>query len=252
VTAATATGESDRTWLLKQCLTGLLRIEEDEPQASRAQRREGRDWPKSGESMAGLLRLDDLEWCIRQAVQDEVPGDVLEAGVWRGGAMILAKAVIDELGETDRQVWLADSFAGLPAPDPAQFPADRHDLSVFDRLAVDAPTVLANMARYGLLDERVRLIEGFFRDTLADAPVARLAVLRLDGDYYESTIQVLEALYDRVSPGGFVIVDDFGALPQCAEAVTDFRRDRGIDEPLHRIDWTGVRWRLPAEEEDAS
>jgi O-methyltransferase len=247
VSVGESTDESAYTWLMKQCLTGLLRLDVEEPEVERTARILGRDWPRSAESMTGLLRLTDLEQCVRDIVRDGVPGDILEAGVWRGGSMILAKAVLDELGETERRVWLADSFAGLPPPNPAEFPEDHGDLSGIPALAVGTTQVLANFARYGLLDDRVRLIEGYFRDTLADAPVGPLAILRLDGDYYESTIQVLEALYDKVSPGGYVIVDD-SALAPCQAAVADFRSARGITAEIHRIDWTGLRWRIPGRE----
>jgi O-methyltransferase len=68
-------------------------------------------------------------------------------------------------------------------------------------------------------------------------------VVRLDGDIYESTIQAFEALFDRLSAGGYLIVDDYGALPNCKTAVHDFRAARGITEDIHLIDWTGVYWR---------
>ena len=73
-----------------------------------------------------------------------------------------------------------------------------------------------------------------------------LAVLRLDGDLYESTMDALEALYDRVSPGGIVIVDDYGVLESCRAAVTDFRRRRGITETIYQVDESGVHWQRRA------
>ena len=83
--------------------------------------------------------------------------------------------------------------------------------------------VKENFQRYGLLDEQVRFVKGWFRDTLPHVPIERLAVLRLDGDLYESTIQALDGLYHKLSPGGFVIVDDYGNVPACRQAVNDFR-----------------------------
>jgi hypothetical protein len=117
------------------------------------------------------------------------------------------------------------------------------DLSSFDELAVSQEQVRANFARYDLLDDQVQFLEGWFKDTLPTAPVGALAVLRLDGDYYESTIQILEALYHKVSPGGFVIVDDYGCIEACRQAVTDFRADNAIEDPIVAVDWTGVYWR---------
>ncbi len=102
--------------------------------------------------------------------------------------------------------------------------------------------VRANFERYGLLDEQVRFLKGFFQDTLADAPIEQLAVVRLDGDMYESTIVALDALYPKLSVGGYLIVDDWGAVPGCRQAVEDYRRDHGITEPIVEIDWTGVYW----------
>ena len=103
--------------------------------------------------------------------------------------------------------------------------------------------VKENFQRYGLLDEQVRFVKGWFRDTLPHVPIERLAVLRLDGDLYESTIQALDGLYHKLSPGGFVIVDDYGNVPACRQAVDDFRAHEGITDLIMPIDWGGVYWR---------
>jgi len=110
----------------------------------------------------------------------------------------------------------------------------------------NADAVRANFARYGLLDDRVRLLEGWFSDTLPDAPIDALSVLRLDGDLYESTMDALEHLEPRVSPGGFVIVDDHGGWEPCRAAVADYRGRHGITAPIHEVDWTGAWWRKGA------
>lgn len=207
-------------------------------------REEGRDWPSEAETMIGLHRLDNLQRCISDVLQRGVPGDVLEAGVWRGGASIFMRAVLEVYGDRDRAVWVADSFRGLPPPDPERYPADNTlDLSVFVELTVSLDEVRSNFARYGLLDDRVRFLEGWFKDTLATAPIERLAVLRLDGDLYESTMDTLVPLYPKVSVGGYVIVDDYGAVEPCRKAVDDYRSEHGITEELHEIDWSGAYWR---------
>jgi O-methyltransferase len=204
---------------------------------------EGRDLPLDAETMIGLLRLDNLGACIKDVLDHNVPGDLLEAGVWRGGAAIFMRAALRAYGAADRQVWVADSFRGLPPPDPQRFPADAKDrLSSRPQLAVSLEEVKANFQRYGMLDEHVRFLEGWFQDTLSDAPVERLAVLRIDGDMYQSTMEVLQSLYAKVSAGGYVIVDDYGAMTSCRAAVDDFRSQNGIDEELVTIDWTGVYW----------
>ena len=199
--------------------------------------------------MVGFRRLENIRHCVTAVVHEGVPGDLLVAGTWRGGEAIFMRAVLEVLGDPVRAVWVADSFKGLPPPDPDTYPADAGDtLHTFPELAVSLAEVKANFARYGMLDDRVRFLEGWFKDTLADAPIGRLAVLRCDGDMYESTIDTLRPLYPKVSPGGFVIVDDYGCVPACKQAVDDYRREHDITDPIETIDWTGVYWRKPMTE----
>lgn len=194
-------------------------------------------------TMIGRRRLDHLEACVGTVLDEEVPGDFMECGVWRGGACILIKGMLAERGITNRLVWLADSFDGLPPPRPGV--DDALDLSKarYPLLAVSLDRVRANFETFGLLDSGVRFLPGWFEDSLPTAPVERLALLRIDGDLYSSTLDALSHLYGRVAPGGFVIVDDYGALPQCARAVDEFRAGLGIDEPLRMIDCYGAFWR---------
>lgn len=206
-------------------------------------RRVGADWPPTAETMVGAERLANVVGCVTDVIRRGVPGDLIEAGVWRGGTAILMRAVLAALGDTTRRVWLADSFQGLPQPDPDRYPADAGlDLFRFPALAVTLERVQANFARYGLLDDRVVFLPGWFRDTLPGAPVETLAVARLDGDLYESTVDALEALYPKLSVGGYLIVDDYGAIGACRQAVDDYRDRHGIEEALIPIDWTGVYW----------
>ena len=206
-------------------------------------REDGRDWPADAETMVGLKRLRNIRACVETVLADEVPGDLVETGVWRGGSCIYMRAVLAAHGDPSRQVWVADSFEGLPAFD-GRYEADLGDqFHTFRELAVSVEQVKDNFRRYDLLDDRVRFLEGWFADTLPDAPIAEIAVLRLDGDMYSSTMDALEPLYDRVSPGGFVIVDDYGAVPACAQAVEDFRAARGITDEIHAVDWTAAYWR---------
>lgn len=205
---------------------------------------QGGGWPVAGVTMLGERRLKQLQRCVETVVREGVPGDLIEIGVWRGGATILMRAVLRVYGITDRRVWVADSFAGVPPPDAERFTADSGDrLHAQPALAVDLEEVRANFAAYGLLDDQVRFLPGWFRDTLPTLSQERWAVIRLDGDLYESTMQGLEHLYPALSTGGYLIVDDYGAMPPCKQAVDDFRTARGITEPLRDIDWTGVFWR---------
>jgi O-methyltransferase len=210
-----------------------------------AERRgEGRDWPRSAQTMVGMKRLANARWCIERVLEDEVPGDIMETGVWRGGASIFMTGVLAAYGATDREVWLADSFQGLPKPDTDQFVADAGDKHhAYRGLAIGLEVVKANFEKYGLLGPNVRFLPGWFRDTLPTAPVETLSVLRLDGDMYESTMVALESLYPKLSPGGFCIVDDYGALEQCRKAVSDYRDRNGITAEIEIVDWTGAFWR---------
>lgn len=209
-------------------------------------RNEGRDWPSTAHTMVGRRRLDNLHQCIRTLVRDQVPGDLVETGTWRGGASIFMRGVLAAYEDTGRTVWVADSFQGLPPPDESRYPADRGDRHhEVDYLAVPLNTVKANFAKYGLLDDQVRFLPGWFRETLPGAPIDRIALLRLDGDMYESTWDALNALMPKMSPGGFVVVDDYRAVPACRQATDDYRAEHGIDTPLVSIDWTGVYWRCP-------
>lgn len=204
----------------------------------------GQDWPPDAETMIGLQRITSLQRFVIDVLRREVPGDLIETGVWRGGATILMRGVLKAYGDTERTVWVADSFQGLPKPDAGAFPVDKDDtLWTFGYLAVPVEQVKANFARYGLLDEQVRFLVGWFRDTLPSAPIERLAILRLDGDMYESTMEALRALYPKLSVGGYVIVDDYHAFPPCQQAVDDFRAEHGITETLERLDWVSVWWR---------
>jgi len=206
----------------------------------------GRDWPVGAESMIGLKRMANIRECVERVIADGVPGDLIETGVWRGGATIYMRAILKAHDVTDRVVWVADSFEGLPEYD------GRYDADIGDQhynvpeLAISVEQVKENFRRYDLLDDQVRFLVGWFSETLPTAPIERLAVLRLDGDLYASTMDALDALYHRVSPGGFVIVDDYVAVPACAKAIHDFREQHGITDPLETVDWTCVFWRKSA------
>jgi hypothetical protein len=202
-------------------------------------RASGVDWPLHGVTMVGLPRLDDLQECVEAVVRDGVEGDVIEAGTWRGGASILMRATLDALGD-DRTVWVADSFQGFPAPDEDH--PDRGDLAPVSYLSVPLEQVRENFARLGY-EDGVRFVPGFFEDTLPGLADRRWSVVRLDGDTYEATWTALASLYPGLAVGGYLIVDDHGALEECRRAVAEFRELHGITEPIEEVDWTCVRWR---------
>lgn len=210
-------------------------------------RAKGRDWPAKAHTMIGFERLRNVRELMSHVIGDDVPGDFVETGAWRGGACIYMRAVLKVFGIVDRNIWVADSFAGLPRPDAQRYPMqDQGDVHyTFKELAVSLESVRENFMKYDLLDEQVKFLKGWFKDTLPSAPIERIALLRLDGDMYASTMDALLALGHKVSPGGFVVVDDFGAVEGCRRAIADYRRERGIDAPLHDIDGIGAYWRVP-------
>ncbi len=236
--------------LLKNVLINTIYLEYDsplliiDPDESVSDRRHlGRDWPTMALSMIGRVRLDNLQFCIEDVIARNIPGDLIETGVWRGGATILMRAVLAAHEVRDRMVWAADSFCGLPLPDPEKYPVDKDDPHhTFDYLRVGLEAVRANFNKFGLLDDQVRFVEGFFSDTLPNLRSESFAVLRLDGDMYESTYVALENLYPSLSPGGYAIIDDYGVLPGCAAAVEDYRRDAAISAPMFEVDWSARYW----------
>jgi hypothetical protein len=232
--------------VMKRCLTNWIYAAGEAESFDPDQRATGHDWPPTAHTMIGLRRLDQLQRCVEDVIHSRVPGDMIETGVWRGGASIFMRAVLRALGVTDRTVWVADSFEGLPPPDLKRYPQDIGDVAALHGLAylaVSLEQVKDNFRAYGLLDDQVRFLKGWFKDTLPAAPVKRLAVLRLDGDMYQSTMQALDALYPKLSVGGYVIVDDYGAIEQCRRAVHDYRGAHGITDEMTMVDWTGVHWK---------
>jgi O-methyltransferase len=208
------------------------------------ERKQGGPWPLCAETMIGKVRLDHLQRCIEQVLAEGVAGDLIEAGVWRGGAAILMRAVLEAHEASDRTVWLADSFEGLPEPDPSRFPADRGlRLDRYSELSVSLEQVRQAFDRYGLLDDRVRFLPGWFSDTLPPLRDRTWALVHIDADLYQSTSEALDNLYPSLAPGGFVIVDDYGVLGPCRRAVDDFRARHDIGEELERVDSSAVFWR---------
>jgi hypothetical protein len=243
--------------MIKRCLLGL--VYEDKPTAifretdeqkpdgqefDLSARTEGYDWPSQAHTMVGLQRMDNIQYCVEQVIKENVPGDFIETGVWRGGSCIFMRAILQAYGVKDRSVWVADSFQGLPPPNPVAYPHDTGlTLNLYPELAVSLEAVQTNFKRYDLLDEQVQFLKGWFRDTLPAAPVKQLAILRLDGDLYESTMDGLIHLYPKLAVGGYVIVDDYGAIEACKQAVHDYRQAQNINDEIHTIDWTGVYWK---------
>jgi O-methyltransferase len=240
---------NDYLELMQACLTGSVYRDPAEapfgPNTFDSHHREhGLDWPSHAETMIGDKRLANVRTLTEAVIADNVPGDLIETGVWRGGACIMMRAVLYAYNVGDRYVWVADSFEGLPRANEPQYPEDAgSDFHTYEQLAVSLDEVRENFRAYGLLDEQVKFLKGWFKDTLPTATIGRLALLRLDGDMYESTMDALTNLYPKLSNHGYVIIDDYHVVPACKAAVTDYCDKHGIKPEIIEIDGVGVYWR---------
>lgn len=202
----------------------------------------GKDWPTDAETMIGYERLSNLQNCVLDVIKNNIEGDFIETGVWKGGACILMKRIIDEQ-KINKKVFVADSFDGLPKPNVEKYPKDFGDYHhTIDVLKISLEEVKKNFEKYNSLDENVIFLKGWFKDTLPTLDEnQKFSIIRLDGDMYESTMDALQNLYSKLMSGGYVIIDDF-CLKSCVEATNDFRRMNNINEPINTVDFTGVFW----------
>lgn len=204
-------------------------------------RRCGTDWPSRAHTMIGTQRLKNIQELAEIVIKNKIPGDFIETGVWRGGATIFMRAILKAYNIKDKNVWVADSFEGLPSPNPALYSADKEDLHyTHPELSVSLEQVQENFKKYDLLDDQVKFLKGWFKDTLPTAPIEQLSLLRLDGDMYESTIDSLNALYPKLSQGGYVIFDDANSVPACLQALTDYRQQHNITSTMYYTDNLGI------------
>ncbi len=211
---------------------------------SENERLNGYDWPANALTMIGMNRLNNIEFCVENILKDKIEGDLIETGVWRGGATILMRALLKEHTITDRKVWAADSFEGLPKPNSESYPEDKgNPLHSFKILTASLDEVKNNFKKYNLLDDQVVFLKGWFKDTLPTIKTEKLALLRLDGDLYESTSLALKHLYPKLSKGGYIIIDDYNAFPYCKKAVDEYRLKNDIQEGIIEIDKEAVYWR---------
>jgi hypothetical protein len=224
--------------------TGKIRFVGGGSVADAGKKRDGYIWPSKAHTMIGRARLDDLHACVVDVLEEGTPGDLIETGAWRGGASIFMRAVLKAYNVRDRCVWVADSFEGLPVANETEHPYDsRLNLHLSESLAVGLDEVKGNFARYDLLDEQVRFLKGWFCDTLAQAPIGQLAILRLDGDHFESTMDSLQSLYPKLSVGGYVLIDDYNGMEGCNKAIEAFRQEHNIADSLTVLPRGGARWK---------
>lgn len=201
-------------------------------------------------TMVGYKRLSNVHQLAERAQKDGLQGAFVECGVWKGGAAGVM-GYMAEKESRSRPVWLFDSFEGLPEPsgkdgELAKVYAAGKDSGQLSSIGQcvgpleDVKKLFLSVLR--LKGDNVHIEKGWFQDTLPRARerVGGIAILRLDGDWYESTKVTLENLYDNVVQGGYVIIDDYGHWEGCKRAVDEFLRDRGIKVDLKKIDYTGV------------
>lgn len=202
-------------------------------------------------TMTSPARIHAIERAVRYIAAANIPGDVVECGVWRGGSSMAAALMLLETGLADRRLWLFDTFEGMPKPTdkdvswegtPAigRWSRERAgDEDGSNWLRVDIEEVRANLRGTGYAEDRLILTKGLVQDTLPSAEVGRIALLRLDTDFYESTKIELELLWPKLSPRGVLIVDDYGRWLGQREAVDAYFEAIGQPILLSRIDEYG-------------
>jgi hypothetical protein len=199
-------------------------------------------------TMTSLERMYGLFKAAGHITAHQVAGDFVECGVWKGGSAMLAALSLAHFGDTSRRLWLYDTFEGMTAPTEADVDyADEHASKrlgdkwpTYDAIAkVPLEQVREAMASTGYPMEQVKLVKGRVEQTIPASIPDRIAILRLDTDWYESTIHELEHLYPRLTVGGVLIVDDYGHWKGCRRAVDEYLAKHRIPMMLHRYDYTG-------------
>ncbi|MEM7625772.1 MAG: TylF/MycF/NovP-related O-methyltransferase [Planctomycetota bacterium] len=200
-------------------------------------------------TMTSLERMYGVYQAVKHAVRAGLPGDIVECGVWKGGSSMVAALTLLELGETDRTLWLYDTFEGMT--EPGNGDVDFSGEAARDRMRRDGlsdpgewcrsplDAVRQAMASTGYPEDRVRYVRGRVEDTLPDIAPAQLAVLRLDTDWYASTRHELVHLFPRLVRGGVLLIDDYGHWQGCRRAVDEYLADQDVAMLLARQDYTG-------------
>jgi len=195
-------------------------------------------------------RLDALVNAVGHIVSSRTPGALVECGVWRGGSMMAVALTLLRLGDTDRDLYLFDTYSGMTEPTAADVDSayDGFSLSHMwqrrrrgDRnwLGVPVDRVREAMASTGYPPERVHLVEGPVEKTLPAAAPREISLLRLDTDWYASTRHEMEHLYPRLVAGGILVLDDYGHYPGARRAVDEYLAGHGEHLLLQRVDYTG-------------
>ena len=203
------------------------------------------------QTMTSIERMYALYTATRYVVENDVPGDFVECGVWRGGSVMIIALTLLRLGSTDRALWLFDTFEGMPPPsdEDIQEMSGRaaseilaeHEKSAADPFWGVAPRTIVeeNLRRTGYPSSRIHFIEGDVLTTIPSQAPSQIALLRLDTDWYASTRHELQHLYPRIARDGVLIVDDYGYWRGARKATDEFLASLPARPLLHRIDYTG-------------
>jgi hypothetical protein len=200
-------------------------------------------------TMTGPERVHALCQSVAYLESAGVPGDVVECGVWKGGSMMAAALALLSLGTTRRRLFLFDTFAGMPEPSAldrdlhgrpaAELLAGRGPECDLVRAVCPLPAVRAALARTGYPADQLVFVPGLVEDTLPDAAPETIALLRLDTDWFDSTLHELRHLWPRLAPGGALILDDYGHWQGARRAADEFFTESALDVHLHALDYPG-------------
>jgi O-methyltransferase len=202
------------------------------------------------QTMTSPARLEALIRAVEHTVAAGTPGAFVECGVWRGGSMSAVALTLRRLGATDRDLYLFDTFSGMTEPGPEDVDSvydgfslrrmwERRRRGSMNWSAVPRAQAAAAMAATGYPSEHIHLVEGAVEQTIPEAAPERIALLRLDTDWYQSTRHELEHLYPRLEPGGVLLIDDYGHYEGARRAVDEYLAEQGEHLLLNRIDYTG-------------
>jgi O-methyltransferase len=192
--------------------------------------------------MVGLARLKNLVRLAELIDLENIAGDIVECGTWNGGSGALL-AQVGARSPHERMTWLFDSFEGLPAPSEKDGKAA---VPYRGKCRGATDSVREVLGKLAVPETRARIVPGWFQDTLAQAPIQRIALLHIDADWYESVRFVLDTLYPRVTPGGYVVLDDYGYWQGCRTAWEEFQATLPAAPALVSVDGIGCFLRKPA------
>ncbi len=199
-------------------------------------------------SLTEPVFFDELNIIFKDIFLNKIEGDILEGGVWKGATAIYMKALINTY-QLDKKLWLIDCFGSFEDLDMNMYQKEKDKIAIkkFANWGVKSPSledVKYNFNRFNLWDENNIVIKGDIFKTFVECRAKSLSLLRLDLDFYESTYFMLEKLYEKVSIGGYVIIDDYGVEDfNCSEAVDKFRSENNITGELKRVGHFVAYWK---------